>query len=42
MLSEVDRQLKKTEAAERRRMLAEKAAMESQVGFLCFYSHTIF
>lgn len=29
-LSEVDRQLKKTEAAERRRMLAEKAAMESQ------------
>ncbi|KAI6684586.1 hypothetical protein NL676_030499 [Syzygium grande] len=30
MLSEVDRQLKKTEAAERRKMLAEKAAMESQ------------
>ncbi|XP_030544858.1 uncharacterized protein LOC115751221 [Rhodamnia argentea] len=30
MLSEVDRQLKKAEAAERRRMQAEKAAMESQ------------
>lgn len=36
MLSEVDRQLKKAEAAERRRTQAEKAAMESQVGFHVF------
>lgn len=34
-LSELEQQLKKAEAAQRRRMQVEKAARESEVGF-CF------
>lgn len=39
-LSEVEQQLKKAEAAQRRRVLNEKAARESEVwflGVLCFF-----